>query len=234
MIIHQIFISLKEGATLSKGHKNAKVYEKSHKLWIEFCKKHNYTYMLWDGDSIDELLAEEGLPTKFYFPNGSEMKFGKIDFARYVFLNKFGGLYVDLDIYPKERFNDILKRPILINKWRKTYFNKDGSIKKYGKYEIQNGLMKFPKGFTKDLIQYSLHEYRRITKIPIYKIWVQRFFFQSVGNPMFKRWCSNCKKVRETGLAPPKKLTYDDDILNYIVDVNTKAWGEEEIYDNSI
>ena len=35
------------------------------------------------------------------------------------------------------------------------------------------------------------------------------------GSP--ERWCKKCKN-----------LNYTEDIDNYIVDINTKAWGEKE------
>ena len=183
-IIHQVFIPVRED---KPNITDFSVFVKSSESWREFAKQNDYQYILWTEGSIDRLLNRYNLPTKFYLPNGELLKFAKIDFARYVFLAKFGGLYVDLDVLPKEGFEDIFKRPIILNKWRKTYYNKDGTVKKYGKYEIQNGLMKFPKGYTEDLITYCLGQIKEKSQIPCYMNRKVRYFLHTTGNNMFKR-----------------------------------------------
>ena len=88
MIIHQTFL----GINNTKLEDNP-IFIKSSNMWKEFALSNNYEYKLWDLKDVDELLINNNLPTSFRYI------WNKIDFCRYVILNKYGGLYVDLDIF---------------------------------------------------------------------------------------------------------------------------------------
>ena len=193
MFIHQIFLPV-SNSTLQ----DYPIFIESSSVWQNFSSLHNYEYKLWNIEQVDELLRSKNLPTSFRYI------WNKIDFCRYVILNEYGGLYVDLDIFPTNDFNKILvNNDILINSW----FNK-----KTNKMEINNGLMKFKKNSLHSLIDYSLQQYDEKSKMKIYNTWKIRFFLQTTGNRMFQRWCKQ------------QLLTYNKDIENYITDKNTKTW----------
>ena len=167
--------------------------------WKVYCGKMGIEYMFFHKDNIEEYLG----PLKdFYY--GLEYTWQRIDFIRYLIINKEGGIYVDLDIYPnpdKDIF-DLLEKQYILNFW----------INKKGKKEINNAMMGFEAGALNDLILYSQEETARCRKMPIYKCWKIRFMLHTTGVRMFKRWCKK------------KKYTYTDNLHEYITDEMTATW----------
>lgn len=196
MFIHQIFISLKGSKITDK-----ECYLESKKSFELFCKKYNHTYILWTEEKIDNLLKKHNLPTTFRF------KFSKIDFARYVILNYLGGVYVDLDVIPKDAFNDelISDKEYLIYPW----------LNKRNKYEICNCIMKFNKGSLHKLIEYSLNQIKEKSKMSYYDNKPIRYFHQTTGNRMFRRFCLKENKP---------KLKYTEGLQDKVINYETKAW----------
>ena len=193
MYVHQVFLGINN--TKLQQHP---IFVQSSSIWKEFCLSNNYQYKLWSLKDVDDLLIENNLPTSFRY------MWNKIDFCRYVILNQYGGLYVDLDIFPTNNFNKLLvNNDILINSWHN---------KKTNHMELNNALMKFKKNSLQSLIDYSLQQYDEKCKMKIYDKWKIRFFLQTTGNRMFQRWC----KIHS--------LYQTKDIEKYITDNNTKSW----------
>lgn len=77
--------------------------------WQAHAARHNYSYKLWRDDSLFDLGLEQnpvylGMLTKGDLP-------GAVDVARYIILERFGGLYLDCDWYPVRddiSFHDVL------------------------------------------------------------------------------------------------------------------------------
>ena len=81
-IIHQIWIGPK----------------KRPDIWMDsvkdFCKNHNYEYVLWDDNKVSELTL-----TNQTFYELEKTFNGKSDILRYEILYKFGGVYIDADSF---------------------------------------------------------------------------------------------------------------------------------------
>ena len=142
------------------------------------------------------------------FYNGLRYKWQRIDFSRYLVLNRDGGIYIDLDIAPtkygQNNFNHYVENnEYLLNKW----YNG-----KTAKWELNNALMAFPKGVLGGLINYSISETHAKSKLEIYKKWKVRFMLHTTGVRMFKRWCKM------------NGLTYSEDIDKYVKDHCTASW----------
>ena len=118
-----------------------------------------FQYLFFDKYNIRKYLGEH---EQFYY--SLEFTWMRIDFIRYLILNKEGGIYVDLDIYPNANMDlmELLDQRYLMNYWT----NPKNNIP-----EVNNALMGIEPGDFDDLIQFSISETERLRMIPIYKCW---------------------------------------------------------------
>lgn len=198
-IIHQMFL----GET-GENIKDFPLYLNNSKKWKNWCKRNGYRYKFYTAKDVEPYLS--GDIKKFY--NSLRHKWQRIDFSRYLVLEKEGGIYIDLDIsltnYGDKHFrNYVDSRDYILNKWQDP---------KTEKWELNNALMGFPKGVLMGLINYSIDETLAKSKLDIYKKWKIRYMLHTTGVRMFKRWCKM------------NKLTYSEDIHKYVKDHCTTSW----------
>ena len=178
------------------------IYVKNMRKWKNWAKRNGYKYKFYSSKDIYPYLDKK--LKKFY--DGLRYKWQRIDFSRYVVLNQDGGVYVDLDIEPKNN-RDFAKyvssKDYVLNKW---YDPKKKA------YELNNALMGFPKNSLQGLINYSMDETESKSKIDTYKTWKVRFMLQTTGVRMFKRWCKL------------NGLTFSEEIHDYVQDHCTATW----------
>ena len=91
-IIHQTFL----GETGEDMFKDFPLYVKNMNKWKKWAKTNNYKYKFYSAKDIEPLLTIK--MKKFY--DNLRYKWQRIDFCRYLILNKYGGIYIDLDIQP--------------------------------------------------------------------------------------------------------------------------------------
>lgn len=93
-----------------------------HPVW-KLCqpswKKHfpetEYTHILWNDDDLDKFVETEfkGLYSEFY--NSAPFHLIKLDFVRLLLLYRYGGIYVDMDMFCYKNFyNEITKNVALV------------------------------------------------------------------------------------------------------------------------
>jgi mannosyltransferase OCH1-like enzyme len=132
--------------------------DKWHPVWVhcyKFWENTNYKVILWDDESIDKLLQEDD--SAFFEKINSLNKIFKLDYARYLILQKFGGAYFDMDVevvidflpflFPKtiylveasHQVDEVVQNSIMISLEKtedSTYFWED--VKEHSKYKIIN------------------------------------------------------------------------------------------------
>jgi len=175
-------------------------FRKNKILWKQYCIDKGFRYYFFDKDNIDEYLGEY---KEFYY--SMRYTWNRIDFIRYLILNKLGGIYIDLDIEPdidRDLF-DLLKDRIILNKWYDPV---------RCKWELNNALMGIRPGQFNDLIDYSVNEYKSKEKMKIYNTWKIRFMLHTTGVRAFKRW------------AKKQKYDYTESIHEYVTDEMTATW----------
>ncbi len=199
MIIHQIFLKVSD-----KTLEDYPCYLEGIKIWKDFCKKHNWEYKLWT-DIPEDILDEDD---KFILDDSIDKEpFIKVDYIRYIILEKYGGIYVDLDVTPKDKFTEIMNDDIIIG----IYITNDNKI------FLNNSVIKLSTEHIKLLRQYSINQYKNKLKIDIYKTWKKRFMLQSVGVAMFRRFCKKHKLVNSFNHY---------DFETYFTDKATQSWLE--------
>ena len=198
-IIHQVFLGQTDNLE-QYPH-----FGENMEKWQNWAEKNGWEYNFYDKTDIINLI-DNGDLLRFYI--NLRYNWCRIDFCRYLIINKFGGLYVDLDIAPNDGKYEtlssyIMTRDYILGLW---------DNKKTGKTEITNSLIGFKAGELTDLIEYSIAETKSKSQMEIYNKWKIRFFLQTTGVRMFARWC----KI--------KKYTYDRNIYKYITDTCTATW----------
>tara|TARA_R110000851_G_C12843810_1_gene542058 strand:+ start:89 stop:700 length:612 start_codon:yes stop_codon:yes gene_type:complete len=199
-IIHQIFLKITD-----KTIDDFPCYREGISLWKEFCEDNDWEYRLHT-EIDDSIMTEE---EKKVIKLGTERyPFYKIDFYRLILLSKFGGMYVDLDVFPTKNFNQIKDNEIIIGR----------SIDKGdNKFFVNNNILKLNQKLMNELKEYSILQTYEKLNIEVYKTWRIRFFLQTSSAQMLARFCKM------------NKLNYFDNYDNYFIDHNTQAWDHPDV-----
>jgi len=190
-IIHQIFldIGLKPLEERRDYLENIEVNKRINPEW---------EHKLWTDDSLNEFVSTH-YPENLIFWNNFPYPMYKIDYARYMLLHHYGGIYIDLDercIKPLEEFK------FFYGKWYDT---------KTDKWITNNNIMMIEdKTLCKELIDYVNSQIiERKKSIP--PTWKCRLFQHSVSQVCFKRFCKL------------KNLVSDADYLDYFKTESTET-----------
>ena len=98
-IIHQTW-KVNDVSTYFDG----KVGVLSQNMWKKLYP--DFEYKLWTDKDIANLFEQEEFSKYKETYNTLNAKIKKVDFARYIILNKYGGIYSDLDFIPTKRLPD--------------------------------------------------------------------------------------------------------------------------------
>jgi mannosyltransferase OCH1-like enzyme len=202
-ILHQIFMSV-NGSKIQ----DYPIYIEGQKKWLKWCKKHKYKYNYVTGATIQEYYLTDPKIRDFY--NNLKYDWQRIDFAKYLIINKDGGVYIDLDIHPANKKNKINLAQLfeyneyIIGVWYD---------KKKEKLTPSNSIIYFSKkNKLNSLIKYSMEQTLLKSSMPVYDTWIKRYMLHTTGVRMFIRWVNK------------NKIKYNSDISKYIKDYETAAW----------
>jgi len=79
--------------------------------WKDQCPE--FEHRVWNDEEIDNLVRRH-YPKYWEMYNQFPAHIMKIDFVRFCFLHKFGGIYADMDVYCYKNFYDELDKPIYL------------------------------------------------------------------------------------------------------------------------
>lgn len=149
--------------------------------WQQYAELKGFQYIFIDKDNIDEYLGDH---REFFYK--CRYAWNRVDFARYLVMNKLSGFYFDLDIEPEFDMDifDLCKKDIVLGTWIDPKTNK---------VEISNSVIGCRAGQLDSLIEYSISEYKKKESMEIYKVWKTRFMLNTTGVRMFKRYCKKNK-----------------------------------------
>lgn len=200
MIIHQIFLKVSD-----KTLEDFPCYMEGIKMWKQWCLDNGYEYKLWTEipyellDDYDKDMLKDCV---------DRFTFSAIDFIRMPILENYGGMYVDLDVYPTDKLINIMDRE---NIFGTGYTDK--------KTFITNNVMKCSKENARKMRMYSRECYEEKKQMKIYDTWVKRFFLRTTGASMV---CNFCKKYLKYEMIPKDKF------IECFTDHMTKAWSALE------
>jgi mannosyltransferase OCH1-like enzyme len=193
MIIHQIFFKVSD-----KTFDDYPCYAEGMAKWKALCEEQGWEYKLHTDidksimtqEEID--ICEEGTRRYPFFP---------VDYYRYIFLCHYGGMYVDLDVFPTDDFKLIMNNDIILVRAREDNW-------------VNNDVIKLPKELIEELKQFAHKQFYEKCNIEVYNTWRKRFLLHSVGPCMITKFCKM------------KKLVWITDYNKYFKDHNTQAWDK--------
>jgi len=210
-IIHQVYGIFQDGKSLS----NIPIFEECNQKTISFAKEHHYDYRLWDHQDAINLIHK-------YYPQYKQLwedftqPIMKADFIRYLILYHYGGIYIDMDIYPIQPFDDLLDNEQVFAKW-----SNDTKSLPY------NALMMSEKHNVVfwDIAAHSKISFYDKIKIDVYQEWKGRLVFQTTGHFMINRVL---KKYKIKPMDILKINSKDNTIISgdnpYFEDYNASIW----------
>jgi hypothetical protein len=106
-LIHQIWWEL-EGPI-----EDVPEYYEPHKKMLGFCEEHMIPHRIWNKEECETL-------AKPYQELWESFRYDiqRIDFARILILKEYGGLYVDMDVYPVKNIDDLFLREEVFVRWK--------------------------------------------------------------------------------------------------------------------
>lgn len=208
--IHQIYFNL-----YGKELNEMQLFQESH----ECCKsQEGFEYKLWSEQECDELIKND-FPKYYEFYNNFRFNIQKIDFVRFAILRKFGGIYIDLDMFIIKNLNPMLKQKIVLHNIQ--------HIKPNYSFVENDFMASEPIELWDRIMDYCVSNYKDFSNKKIYDTWKGRFIFHTTG-PYFLTRC--LKKFIPT--YKPKKLAMtkwekEESPIFYIRDHKTNTWLEE-------
>tara|TARA_R110000744_G_scaffold344938_2_gene450344 strand:- start:329 stop:994 length:666 start_codon:yes stop_codon:yes gene_type:complete len=172
LLIHQIFWNFK-----GKELNEIPIFNQCVVKTKEFCLHNKYEYKLWDLKDIEEMIID-------FFPEyiclWTEMRYNiqRCDFARYMILYKYGGFYIDCDVYPVQNLTSLIHQKSEIF----TTWGNDINRKPY------NAVI-YSEKFNILLIKIMEEVQRRVIEkqsMKIYDTWIGRLVFYTTGHRMLK------------------------------------------------
>lgn len=200
-IIHQVFLKVTD-----KTIEDYPIFVEGVKQWKEWCRVNGYRYKLWEKMPYEYLNEKDKhvlneVTKRFYF--------APVDFIRMPILEHYGGMYVDLDVFPT---NELIK--IIDNE---TIFGT--GLCPNGQIHINNNVMKCSKENARKMRLFCHQQFDEKMLIEVYKTWKIRFFLRTVGVSMVSKFVK-------------KELNYQmiplDDFKLYFTDHVTRSWSQHD------
>ncbi len=175
-------------------------------LWTQYAEKYGFQYYFICQDNIDEYLGDH---REFFYK--LRYNWNRVDFIRYLVMNKLGGFYIDSDIAPEfenDLFDLVYQKQIVLGSWLNP---------KTDKLEISNSVIGCRPGQLNSLIEYCVSEYQKKESMAIYKNWKIRFMLNTTGVRAFKRWA---KKQNLQPSVYEKKYWFDHACKSWLTNFN--------------
>ena len=218
--VHQIYGIFNDGIPLE----DISIFKEAVKKTKQFCKDNNYDYKMWSLEDCEKLLAEDypdyiQLWTDFRYP------VQRADFIRYCILFKYGGCYIDCDIYPIQSLQGPSLEDIFDSDQYFVHWSNDTKKKPY------NAVMGSKKNnplFTEIIKEVEKSFYEK-EKMEIYKTWKGRFVFQTTGHSMLnrvikKQKINKDKYFHDVLFIKNKKYNIGNQEEALFIDSNASTW----------
>ena len=182
MTIHQIFIDMGKGDLSPNGAGGGRFYQ-SHQMTKQYCRQNGLKYRLWTDKQLDALVRKAGGGKYQTFYQQMRHPIQQVDFAKYLILYYYGGIYLDLDIsiIPGKTIRELFRLDPLIVRWN----NSDLPY---------NAILGCPRKspLFREIIKQCRRDYAEKSQKDIYHKWVGRFVFQTTGHYMLQRALRRC------------------------------------------
>jgi len=195
-IIHQVFFDVGLGQLKDKPlYLNSIANMKKYNT-----KKNGWRHILWTRDKALKMIKKDfsqyydyylKLPTEWY----------RLELVRYFALAKYGGFYVDLDMFCNKSLDPLCKLDYFVHTHSGRKWKGGGKC-----LFAECNTFGFKPGHLNDILQYSREQFLDKSKVKVYETWKVRLMLQTVGVKMYARWC------KETGLKPLTHMVCTEEV----------------------
>lgn len=211
--IHQIYFNL-----LGKELNEIELFQKSH----ECCKSQDgFEYKLWTEQECDELIKND-FPKYYDFYHNFRFPIQKIDFVRFAILRKFGGIYIDLDMFIIKSLKPMLKQKLVLHNIQ--------HIKPKFSFIENDFMASEPIELWDKVMQYCVLNYNEFKTRNIYDIWKGRFILHTTGPYFMNRFVKKfIPKYKPKKIVMTKWDTEESPIF-YIRDHKANTWIDNDTW----
>jgi len=218
--IHQIYFDFGKGS-----YRSISDFCWNHDKTEVFCKENNIELKFWNEKMVEDLIRTD-YPEFWDTYQAFPQPIMKVDFARYVILHKFGGIYLDLDVKPIKSVEDLFDRDYFFVRWN------NSNLPYIAVLGASAGLPLYY-----EILLHSCESFEEKKDMPIYKHWHGRFVYQVTGHNMINRVLKKNKIFSDQFLNimfihnPSKNLCVFPGTGNESVfsDANTSAWYSKNV-----
>ena len=132
-----------------------------------------WSYTLWDESMVADVMKEK-YPHMLEEYDALPHAIQKVDLAKYIIADAFGGVVSDLDVIPAAHLDNIVSAPCTFDWCSRAHV-------------IANDFFYTDIGLP-GIFEYFSTNLARIKSIPVYKMWKMRFIFQTTGPDFFTRY----------------------------------------------
>ena len=169
--IHQIYFNL-----LGKELEEIDLFYQSHKC----CKSQDgFEYKLWTEQECDDLI-KNSFSDYYDFYNSFRFTIQKIDFVRFAILRKYGGIYIDLDMFIIKNLKPMLRHKFVFHNVRHAQPN-------YSFIE-NDFIASEPIELWDKIMSFCKVNYKNFASREIYDVWKGRFIFHTTGPYFMTKW----------------------------------------------
>ena len=135
-IIHQIYGVFRDGKPMPR------LFENSLQRWRHLAKQMGARHHLWSADEVDALIKQK---YAWFWPTYCDVPFSimRADIGRIAILHSFGGMYVDLDVFPNRNTYaacSLAVQKVYVSGYR-TAMKKSGSAKRQHNVVLKSDLL---------------------------------------------------------------------------------------------
>ena len=217
-VVHQIYWDFNnDGVKLEDIKQFYNPVQKTKK----HCKKYGIQHKMWNLKNCEDFLKKY---FKDYLKLWKDFKYPiqRADFIRYCIMYKYGGIYIDCDIYPLKNINHLFNKDYFFVKRQESgpgSFPYNAIIGSEPGQEIFKKIMKHCKEST----------YEKQGK-KIYDSWKGRLVFQTTGQYMLKRVLGKDKNILNILCIKNKKKNIDQCAKGALfMDFNESVWYQDMV-----
>lgn len=130
-------------------------------------------------------MIKKSFPDYWTFYNSLPSEWYRMELVRYFAVAKYGGFYIDLDMFCKKSLNPLCKNEYVVHSHKGRHWKGGGKCN-----FSENNFFAFKPRYLMSILKYSQKQFQEKSKIDVYKTWKVRLMLQTVGVKMYARWCS--------------------------------------------
>jgi mannosyltransferase OCH1-like enzyme len=215
-IIHQVWIQFDPDSP-KQIEDNPKFKIQQDRV-VSFCKTNNIDYKLWTDETASTLMKDK-YPQHIEFYNNLRYPVQRTNFLRLLVLYEFGGLYIDMDISPIRKLDEVWEQNEFFIRWDRDHQVYTAVMGSSTKSELFD-----------DIIKHFYESYNDKKDMVYYRKWKGKFIYHTSSRHMILRVLKRYKKEHNKDIKLWNVLSVDKKNLKCVgenpmfLDYNVNSW----------